>query len=348
MKKIVTIGGGSGHFNLLRGLSKIPDFDITAIVNMVDNGGSSGILRDRYGALPPGDLLKALLALSQYPDEITRKILLTRFQQNNIFQGHNAGNLMITLFHQFSGNFLEALSAVSEILHIRGQVLPVTIGNIMLHAVLENGNVIHGETNIDIPKHDANVRIKRVFLDPNAHALGEVIESIRVADMIIFAPGDLWTSTIPVLCVKGIMESLAKTRAMIVMFSNLMSKHGETDGYGVRDFVKILEQYMKKPCDLVLCNAERPSPEVLQKYEAEHASWITYDPKRDDSLFVDGNRKLLSLNLLEEKDGLIRHSPEKLHSVFQKILDLKHRDEIQNPIRTYAFGCSSRSKRGTE
>ena len=316
-KSIVTIGGGTGHYSLLSGLKHVKDCIITAIVSMADNGKSTGELRDQLGALPPGDILKALVALSQLPEETTRDILMTRFTVGSAFSGHNAGNLMLTLFHQYSGNFIDTINATGEILKIRGRVLPVTTANINLHAELEDGQIIHGETNIDIPKHNPDLHVKRVYLEPNGMALGSVISAIRDADHIIISPGDLWTSIIPVLLVNGVTTAIAQSRAQITIITNLMTKRGETNGYGVNEFVYGIETHMKKPCDNILFNSQHPTAETIKSYEEEGGHIVH---RENLSEILRSKRRFIEKDLLEEKDGLVRHHRNKLRVAISEII----------------------------
>jgi uncharacterized cofD-like protein len=312
MKKIVTIGGGTGQFTLLSGLKKIPDFSITAIISMADSGGSSGRLRDELGALPPGDVLRALLALSDLPSNAAREILLHRFSEGNL-KNHNAGNMLLTMLSSYSGSFLEAVRALGEVLQIKGKVLPVTTGNITLKAELEDGTVIVGETNIDVPKHNPNLKIKRVWLEPNSLALSDVLKSIKEADNVIIGPGDLYTSIVPALLVKGVKEALADSTAQKIFICNTMTKQGETHGFKVSDFVKTIENYLELTLDCVICNIVAPPAEITARYGHEKAEPVNVDvPENWES------RKIIKADILSSGE-LARHDAEKLAKILMKL-----------------------------
>src|SRR3989339_881023 len=172
MRKITVIGGGTGTYTLLKGL-KYYDVDLTAIVTTADSGGSSGQLRDEFGILPPGDLRRCLVALSQNRGDIWRQIFEYRF--NGRHEKNNMGNLIITALNKITGDLPTAIEVASELLEVRGSVVPATLDNVHLVAELENGQVVHGETNIDIPKHNPELKIKRVFLEPKAFAYKKAI-----------------------------------------------------------------------------------------------------------------------------------------------------------------------------
>lgn len=311
--KIVTLGGGTGQFTLLLSLKKIQNLDITAVVSMADSGGSSGRLRDELGALPPGDILKALLALSVLPGSTARDILLHRFSKGAL-KDHNAGNMLLTILSQYSGSFLDAVKALGEILKVRGTVLPVTTGQITLRARLENGQEIVGEKNIDIPDSPQRPRIKDVWLEPNAFALSETLRAIKEADVLLISPGDLFTSIVPVFLVRGIKEALQEFRGKIIYICNTMTKPGETDGFKVSDFVKIIEIYSGKKIHTVLGNNSRPSEAVLARYALELSYPVIIDTEENWN-----ERKIISANILADGE-LARHNPLKIAEALNPLL----------------------------
>ncbi len=312
MKRIVTIGGGTGHYTLLTALRDIEDVFPMAVVSMADSGGSSGKLRDQYGSLPSGDVLQALLALSGLrgnSEKIVRDILTTRFTRDP-FQGHNAGNFLLTWMFQYGGSFYSAVQTLGELLKVRGRVIPATVGNITLKAELENGEVIIGETNIDCPKHDASVRIKSVFLEPNALAFSKATEAIEGAEKIIIGPGDLYTSIIPVLLINGIKESLRATKAEKIYIANIMTKKGETDNFCASNFWSEVEKYAGVKMDKVIVNNATADPELLAKYEAENKMLVK------DNL-SDNEPLAIKADLLSSKGDLLRHDADKLKEVLK-------------------------------
>src|SRR3989338_5323647 len=221
-KKITVIGGGTGTYNLLLGLKQY-DVSLSAIVTTADSGGSSGQLRDEFGVLPPGDLRRCLIALSENRGDIWRKIFDYRFAGE---RENNMGNLIITALTKITGDFPTAIEVAAELLEVKGQVVPATLDDVHLNAELENGQVIYGETNIDIPKHNPELKIKRVFLEPKAFAYKKAIASIMDSDLVVIGPGDLYTSIIPNLLVEGLVAALKATNAKVIYVCNVMTKYG--------------------------------------------------------------------------------------------------------------------------
>ncbi len=301
MSKIVTIGGGTGQFTLLSGLKRVPHAELTAVVSMADSGGSSGRLRDELGALPPGDVLKALLALSDLPGKVARELLQHRFTAGSL-NGHTSGNMLLTMLASYSGSFLEAVHGLGDMLKVRGTVLPVTTGNITLRARLEDGTVLIGETAIDVPAEQTRPRIAEVWLEPNAMALPQVSAAIKVADHVVLGPGDLYTSVIPVLLVRGVAEALRETRARLIYVCNTMTKPGETDGFMASQFVSAVERAIGRAVDTVVVNAAVPESAVAERYATEGSFPVEND--LSDS-------RVVATDLLRKAE-LARHDPEKL------------------------------------
>jgi len=310
---IVTLGGGTGQFALLQAIRELKNLNITAIVSMADSGGSSGRLRDELGALPPGDILKALLALSTLPGDVARKILLHRFS-SGILNGHTAGNMLLTMLSQYSGNFMQAINALGELLEIRGKVLPITIGHITLKVKLENRQNIIGENNINIPLSPNRSRVTKVWLEPNALALGESLRSIKTAKLVIISPGDLFTSIIPVLLVHGVKETIQESKAKFIYICNAMTKSGETDGFRVSDFIRVIEQYTGRKMDIVICNNTLPDKKVLSYYAKEFSYPVVSDMKVNSR-----KRKIIASNLIMQ-GRLARHNPQKIAAIITAIV----------------------------
>jgi len=278
MKKIVRIGGGSSGYTLLRSLKAHP-VEITAVVNMFDSGGSTGVLRDEFGILPPGDVRRALAALADGEhSEILRSLFNFRFKENGSVSGHSFGNLFLTALTAIYGSDIEAIRKASEVLHVKGRVLPVSLDMSHIHAILEDGTEIVGETNIDIPKHDGSKRIARVFLEPAAVGFTEALEAVRDADVVLIGPGDLYTSLIPNLLVKGMPEALKESKAKKAVVCNLMTKWGETHGFTATDMVKELLAYSGLDrFDVAICNTEPVSEKLIQAYEEHKQFPMTFD-----------------------------------------------------------------------
>jgi uncharacterized cofD-like protein len=324
MHKILTIGGGSGQYALLAGLREIESADITAVVSMVDSGGSTGRLRDELGILPPGDVLKCILALSPHRD-IARTIFLKRFTGDRRLKGHNAGNMLITMLSRYTGSFPSGIQALAEILDTRGRILPVTIDKATLVAELTDGTRIYGETAIDMPRGTQREKISDVFLVPHhSDAISvypPVLEAIRKADTIIIGPGDLFTSIMPSLIVPGVKEGLQETRARVLYVLNIMTKFGETHQFVGRDFVKTLEAAIERKMDAIIYNNRKPDNTLLKRYREQKAEFVELDNQ-------DGwwdARVVHAQDLLEGTAGILRHDPQKLAALIQQIVNQTNR-----------------------
>lgn len=313
--RIAVIGGGTGVFVVLAGLRNYFK-NLAAIVTMADDGGSTGVLREDFGILPPGDIRRALIALSKTDNKILSKLFNYRFKEGKGLSGHSFGNLMLTALERLTGNFENAIAEASRILSIEGKVIPVTLSQTKLFAELQNGQIIKGESNIDVPKHDGRLRIKRVWLNPAATINPRARKTLLAAELIIIGPGDLYTSIIPNLLVSGMKQTLRKTKARIIYLVNLMTKFGETNGFAASDFVKEIEKYLGKGIvDYAVVSNKKPAGARLKKYEKEKAEWVAMDKKNFGSA-----PKLLAADLLRNR-GFIRHDPEKIAKL---IINLKN------------------------
>lgn len=321
-KKVVVIGGGTGSFTVLRGLKKYEEVELTAIVNMVDDGGSSGILRDELGVLPPGDIRQCLVALSE-SSELMRDLMSFRFESGSL-RGHSFGNLLITALEKSTGSFENSIKEVGKILAIKGNVVPVTTEKCRLVTELENGELIYGERNL----HEAELvgKIKRIFLNPSAEANPKAITAIKEADLVIIGPGSLYSSLVPNLLVKEIRESLVETSAKKMFIVNLMNKKGKTDGFTVKKHVEEIEKYLASEIfDYVLYNTENPPIELLEKYAFE-GDLIQYEEG------IVGKEKYIPIKAFSSelkkiqkgdllKRNLIRHDIEKLAKIIIEVLN---------------------------
>ena len=270
MQKLVRIGGGSSGYSLLHGLKNLP-IDITAVVTMFDSGGSSGVLRDEFGILPPGDVRRALAALAEGDrGDILRNLFNFRFKEEGSVNGHSFGNLFLAALSSIYGSDIEAIRKASEVLDIKGKVLPVSVDKSHLHAILEDGTEVVGETNLDIPQHDGNLKVQKVFLDPPAHIFEDTDKAIREADVIILGPGDLYTSIIPNVLVDGMKDALRASKAKTVVICNLMTKWGETNGFKTSDMLRELLQYSGLDrFDYAICNTHPLDSVLLETYAAQ-------------------------------------------------------------------------------
>lgn len=312
--RIVVIGGGTGLYTLLRGLKQFTS-NITAVVTAFDSGGSSGILRDELGVLPPGDIRNCLVALST-EELLMKKLFQYRFS-NGSLKGHSFGNLFITAMSEVSGEFSKAVEKSSEILAIRGKVLPSSIEDVTLCARLKNKELIKGEDKI--PQHKSE--IESIFLEPSpVLPLPETIQAIQEADLIILGPGSLYTSVICNLLVKGIPEKVCQSPALKIYICNVMTQPGETDNYTAAMHVREIIKYLPENClDYVVLNSQRLSKKVAAKYQQEDAFMVKDDLPPD----LDKKTKIIRQGLLSEYN-FARHHSEKLAKL---ILDIFHKEK---------------------
>lgn len=265
--KIAVIGGGTGSFTMLSALKHYTS-QIAAIVSMADDGGSTGVLRDEHGTLPPGDVRQCLVALSDSPK--VRELFEYRFDTGT-FKGHSFGNLLLTALEKMNGDFSKSVETASEILRIRGTVIPATLDNVRLKMEWDKKSlVLHGERVIDSEffKHDP--RSAHLSLTPNPTPNPLAIAAIEQADIVVIAPGDLYTSLGPLLVIDGIGDALARTKAKVFYVANLVSKHGQTDGFTVSDHASEIERFAGGDIlDYVVYNHQAPSVAVAERYKEE-------------------------------------------------------------------------------
>jgi len=303
-KHVVVIGGGTGTFMVLTALRDYP-IKLSSIVSMADNGGSTGRLRDQYGVLPPGDIRRSLVALSD-ASQTLRDLFNYRFSGGDLKE-HNFGNIFLSALEKITGGFDKAVKEASRILNIRGSVIPVTLDNVNLCAELTNGIVIKGETNIDIPKHNPEIPIARAWLSPEAKINPEARKTILSADMIVIGPGDLYTSIVPNLLVRGVVAALKSSKAKKVYICNLMTKFGETHGFKAHDFVSVVEKYLgKRVLDYAVFNSKKPSARVIRSYLEENSHFV-------DVSGLDAEKKQPKYILADLLDSgqFVRHNPRK-------------------------------------
>lgn len=307
--KIVAIGGGTGLSTLLRGL-KDYSANITAIVTVADDGGSSGRLRREMGVLPPGDIRNCLAALADEEKLIT-ELFQYRFETGEGLAGHSFGNLFLSALNNVTGDLEQAIAASSKVLAVRGKVLPSTLADMQLWAELEDGRFIQGESQITAAQGEIR---KMGCIPANPPALPNAIQAIQEADYIVIGPGSLFTSLIPNLLVPEIREALIQSSAPRVYVSNLMTQPGETQGYSVGDHVQAIATVCgQQVIDAVVVHNRTPSPAVLQRYAQINAEPVTLDRDRVKQM---GCRLILA-NVIDEdpSKNVVRHNPQRLSHV---------------------------------
>lgn len=305
--KIVAIGGGTGLSMLLKGVKKITN-NITAIVTVGDDGGSSGRLREEMGILPPGDIRNCIAALAD-DDDLVTELFQYRFKTGEGLEGHSFGNLFLTALTAITGDMVSAVKESSSVLSIRGRVLPSTLDDMKLVAEMEDGRIINGESNIP----EAKGKVKRLFTDPeNCRALEDVIAAIKDADLIILGPGSLYTSVIPNLLIKEIVKEIEKSSAKKIYVCNIMTQPGETDDYSVSAHINAIINHAGTPkiMDAVLINDSLPE-NLAEKYKLAGSFPVKLDV---DNVKKTGVR-IVSKKLIQEsesKEGLVRHSSNRV------------------------------------
>lgn len=264
------LGGGTGLPSLLGGLKTNPWLQVHAIVTMFDSGGSSGVLRDELGVLPPGDVLKCALALARDEGE-ARRVLLTRLPtlEHRRLGGHTGGNLLLSMMEQFSGDFQAAVDGLRAVLGCRGYVWPISTERASLCAEYADGTTTTGEVEVDAGQRDGRA-VRRVFLSPSVMIHPAARDALGRADAVIIGPGSFFTSLVPPLLVEGVREAIAQVQGPVVLVANLL-----TEGRGMVDFtaadaVRHISDAIGRPVDTVLFNAARPGADVLERYAAEH------------------------------------------------------------------------------
>ncbi|MDD5083789.1 MAG: YvcK family protein [Candidatus Moranbacteria bacterium] len=340
-KKIVTIGGGTGSFTLLSGLKKYP-VDLSAIVTMADDGGSTGVLRDELGVLPPGDVRQCLVALSRSSEKM-RDLMNYRFENGGL-AGHNFGNILISALEKTCGGMSRGLREASRILNVYGRVLPVTEDDMRFITTLENGEVLYGEDQLDsnADLREKGIRLKSIRLEHAVRANADALSAIREANVIVLGPGDHFGSIVPNLLIEEVSTAIRNAKARIVYVANLTNKRGLTDGWSVREYVQSLERYIEEGrIDYVVYNDHKLKKELIEKYEQ-------FEGKGAQVLFheyVERTYKVVKANVVSNKvpeihkndvltntRSFIRHDSDKLAQVIEFLLTFNENKKIIQDI----------------
>lgn len=303
-KKIVALGGGTGLSTLLKGLKQFP-VDITAIVTVSDDGNSTGRLREEFKTPAVGDIRRVITSLSE-TEPLIESLMNYRFKTTSDLDGHTLGNLLLTGLIEVSGNMSKGIESLSKVLNLKGKVLPLTEDNVKLMAEMEDGNIISGECNITKDKR----KIKKVFYKEEPKVLEEVINEIKRADLIILSMGSLYTSIIPNLICKDVIEAIDESSADIMYVCNIMTQPGETDNFKASDHIKTLNSYLgKRKINIALINNGKISEEIKNKYLVE---------EQKDEVIPDidevkqNNVNVIIDNFVIISDDMIRHNVNKL------------------------------------
>lgn len=319
--RIVAIGGGTGLPVVLRGL-KHHTANLTAVVTVADDGGSSGRLRGELGILPPGDIRNCLVALAD-TEPLVERLFQYRFDRGTGLAGHTFGNLFIAAMTEVTGDFEAAIMESSRVLKVRGTVLPSTLANVTLEADLSDGRTVHGEATIASESRGTSVR--RVRLTPaDPRALPAAVQAIEAADAVVLGPGSLFTSIVPNLLVPGVRRAVARVSARgtpVILALNVMTQPGETEGFDAERHVAVIRDLTGNAVKWVLMNTDRIPNHLVSKYEGDGAAVVH---ARTGELEQSGIRvlraRLLDPDLLS-REGLVRHHPERLAQAVLSILE---------------------------
>lgn len=338
MKNVVTIGGGTGSFTLLTGLKKYP-INISAIVSMADDGGSTGRLRDELGVLPPGDIRQCLVALSNSSDTL-RELMNYRFENGGL-EGHNFGNILLSALEKIKGGFSLGVKEAINILGVKGMVIPVSEDDMNLYIKLKSNKILIGEKQLD---HNLEVRkygIKKVSLKPRAIANPDALRAIKEADMIVIGPGDHYGSIVPNLLVDGISNAIRKSKAKVVYNCNLTNKKGQTEDFDVDKYVDEMNNFLAgNRIDYVVFPFDEPPAELKKKYERREGkkSVVAFNKdKKSKRSYKVVRADILNKNIIRKNKNdkiadtrsFIRHDSDKLARVLVDILEIGNKRLIK-------------------
>lgn len=311
--KIVVIGGGSGISVVLRGLKYLP-VDLTAIVTVADDGGSSGFLRKEFDMPAPGDLRNVMVALSNV-EPLTEEVFQYRFKEDSFIGGHPLGNLLIIAMKELTGDIRTAVDRLRKLFNIKGKILPATTEKVVLMAEKENGKIVEGESHIPV----IGEKIKRVYYKDEVEAPEENLKALEEADLIIFGIGSLYTSIIPNLLLKGIKESLKKSKAKKIYICNAMQQPGETEGYTVSDHIKAINDNIGEGViDRVIVDPRDIPQDILVRYKSMNSDKVELDREK----IKEYNVNLIERDILEiDPKGMVRHHPYKLSAIIYSLID---------------------------
>jgi uncharacterized cofD-like protein len=338
-KNIVTIGGGTGSFMLLSGLKKYP-INISAIVSTADDGGSTGVLRDELGVLPPGDVRQCLVALSN-SSKTFRELMSYRFENGGL-KGHSFGNLLLSALEKIKKNFASGVHEASKILNVKGNVLPVTRKKTDLFIKLKNGKILNGQNEINHNYEIEKCGIEKIYLRTKEKANPLAIKSILEADAVVIGPGNHYCSIIPNLIVDGISEALRRTKAIVIYNCNLVNKKGHTEKFDLDDYVKSINKLIgANRINFVTFNTKRPSEKLIKKYESKKELLVGFESARDKNR----KYKIICSDFLSKESvryskadaissvrSFIRHDSDKLAKMLMMITELGEYENIIKKI----------------
>jgi uncharacterized cofD-like protein len=339
-KKIVTIGGGTGSYMLLSGLKKYP-VDLTAIVSMADDGGSTGRLRDELGVLPPGDVRQCLVALSESSKQL-RELMQYRFEKGDL-KGHNFGNIFVSALEKTYGSLSRGVEEAGKILNVCGSVVPITEGDMRLVTTLENGEKLYGEDALDDNKmlREKGIQLKKIELKKQVSIHPKALEAMRQADTIVLGPSDHFSNLIPSLLVRGCVKALRETKAKIYYIGNLTNKRGLTSGWNLDDYVNSLESHLGKGrIDAVIWNTGKIKYDLRKKYEQKEGkgSIVECNASEGKRGYTLVKARVLASTQVKKQKGdaiahtrsFIRHDSDKLAKAIMLFSEMEEQKVIED------------------
>lgn len=319
MKNVVVIGGGTGLSAMMNGLKHLDDVSLTAIITVADDGGSTGRIREAYNMPAMGDIRHVLCAMASDDNEtIFPQLMNYRFSGSEDIGGHQLGNLIFLALTDLTGSFMGAVNAISKVLKVNGSILPSTLDNAILYALMKDGTLVRGEKNIP----NTNNSIARVFYEDDIKAYDKALEAIRNADLIVYGIGSLYTSILPNVIVKGVRETIAQTSCPKVYFCNAMTQPGETDGFSLEDHVRAIEYHTyKNPIEFAVINSAPIDEKVLERYARQGSAPVL-------STEEDHPYRLLKRDLtIIDENGKIRHDSDAIAAAIEDILAELEKDQ---------------------
>ena len=318
-KKVVAIGGGTGTYAVLTGLKTYP-VELSAVISMCDSGGSTGKLRKELDILPPGDVRRAIMALSDLPfaKKTLEEVFDFRFTNGKSLAGHSVGNILLAALVQITGSMDRAIEEAARIFNLSGSVYPVTLDKSNLVATLTDGTRVFGESKIDMRTIKLKYPIKKVYLTPKAKIFEKAQKAIEKADLVVLGPGDLYTSIVPTLLVQGMNEALCKSNAKLVYVVNLLTKRGETDGFSASDFLSVINNYLGEA-------SEKISHVIVHRTKTKTQNGMTKWYKKYGSKLVTNDlpRKKQNIKIITgdfmDTTTLYRHDASKLAKTIMSI-----------------------------
>lgn len=310
--KVAVIGGGTGMPVLLRGLKNMP-IDLVAIVTVADDGGSTGRLRNEMAIPAPGDIRNVIAALSD-AEPMLIELFQHRFQVGNGLSGHSLGNLLLAAMTSVTGDFYDGIKEISRVLNVKGTIYPISTENLSLHAKMEDGTVVSGESNIPL----SNKKIDHVFLSPQpVKPFNHAVQAIIDADLIVVGPGSLYTSIMPNLIVPSVQEALEKTAAKIVYVCNLMTQAGETTGYTASDHIEAINRHIGRGIvQSIIVHNEQIQEAIREKYAEENAEPVIYDTDRLLALGLE----IIEGDIINKQHPALRHDNDKIAELLYSLL----------------------------